>query len=180
MKKLMILAAVAAMAFGAKADWFMWSADGEYGESWTGGYIGADADVYAYLYLGTVSATSSEFVLGDAKYLDWSKQDDSSYSFGSPTTKVFSDNLTSIEPGQKYSIILLEVASENRERHYAILSGESTSGSDYALFNNSQILSQGNWKTTSADAPVPAPEPTSSLMMLIGLAGLALKRKVQG
>lgn len=180
MKKLMFAAAVAAaMTMGAQAAAFVWFADGAYGEDWAGQYIGTTAEVHAYLYLGSVNGYDSGFDFGGAKELDWCKQDEDTFNFGS-SGKKSSEKLVSDAAGQAYSIILVEASGgklDSYKGHYAILSGSSTQEGipfdTWAVFNSSRTLGQSDWKTMST-----VPEPTSALLMLLGLAGLALKRKV--
>ena len=182
MKKLMIAAAIVCAAALSHAASFVWEADGSLGKDWADAYIGETADVTAYLFLGAVTATDSAFVFGDAKFLAPSAQDGETFMFGSGGAKLSSADLKSDEAGQAYTIILAETAGgelASYEGNYAILSGESKhmvnpmdAGDTWAGFLNDKILAQSDWHQMSA-----VPEPTSGLLLLLGVAGLALRRR---
>ena len=72
------------------------------------------------------------------------------------------DNENGIVPGGNYSIYL---ATSHGSEDYAEFGGEITLG---------KLVVSGTFNT---DSPTPAPEPTSGLLLLLGVAGLALKRK---
>ena len=179
MKKMMIAAAIVCAAVLANAASFEWSADGYNGSNWEDGYI---EDCKAYLFLGTVTASDSAFNLGSATELDWSLQDSSSYNFGSEGVVKSSENLKSDAAGQAYSIVIVEDNGKSigaYEGYYAILTGTTKHEVDpmdekktWASMINGTVLSQGDWKTMAA-----APEPTSGLLLLLGVAGLALRRR---
>ena len=181
MKKLMIVSAIVCAATLSQAASFEWAADGANGLDWAGAYIGETAEVTAYLYLGEVAASDSAFDLSKATLLASGGQG-ADYYFGSAGAKVPSEALESDAAGQAYSIILAETAGgalANYEGNYAILSGSSIhkvnpmdDTDTWASFNNTTVLSQGDWKTMSA-----VPEPTSGLLLLLGVAGLALRRR---
>ena len=182
MKKLMIAAAIVCAAAMSQAASFEWKADGANGKDWANKYIGESADMTAYLYLGTVTATDSAFVFGDAKLLASGGQNPSTFYFGSGGAKITSDNLTSDAAGQAYTIILAETAGgdlASYEGNYAILTGESAhyvnpmdDKDTWAGFINAYKTTQGDWHQMSA-----VPEPTSGLLLLLGVAGLALRRR---
>ena len=140
-------------------------------------------DVTAYLYLGTVTATDSAFNFGSAQLLASGGQDLTTYNFGTAGAKIASDKLASDAAGQAYTIILAETAGgdlASYEGNYAILSGESKyeinpmdETDHWASFNNTNVLAQSDWKQMSA-----VPEPTSGLLLLLGVAGLALRRRL--
>ena len=181
MKKLMIAAAIVCATALSQAASFTWRADGANGADWADGWIGDNGAVTAYLYLGEVTATDSAFVFGDATFLAQSGQN-ADYNFGSNGAKISSAALESDVAGQAYTIILAETSGgdlASYEGHYAILSGESKhevnpmdDKDTWASFNNTKILAQSDWGTMSA-----VPEPTSGLLLLLGVAGLALRRR---
>ena len=185
MKKLMIALASVACAAGVQAAAFDWSASGD-SKDWAGAYVGDTATMTAYLYLGSVTATDSAFNFGTAVQLASSGQGGASqaFAFGSFGEKISSDKLSSDAAGQAYTIILAETAGgdlANYSGHYALLTGESKHGTDptpeaeitsWAMFLDGTKLAQGDWKTMEA-----VPEPTSGLLLLLGLGVMALRRK---
>ncbi len=194
MKKLMIAAAIAMMAVASQAASFAWAADGESGSDWTGGWIGTTAQVNAFLYLGEITLDTTktcalDFSKAGEMYLTSAEQDGDTYNFGNPETKLSSGNLKSDAAGQKYTIILAEV-SELGEipalsdgKHFALITGETThevnpmdEKDTWAGMVSTTILEQGDWKTWNS---TPVPEPTSAMLLLLGVAGLALRRKAK-
>ena len=62
------------------------------------------------------------------------------------------------------------------EGTYALVEGkakatQNIAGTDYFAMTTSDAVTQGMWKTAAA------PEPTSGLLLLLGVAGLALRRR---
>lgn len=178
MKKLIIVAAIACMAAVSHAADFKWGLD-------SCDYYDKDGTTYldygtAFLYLGTVTASETAFNIGSAVLLATSGFDGDNYIYGNTSTTTSSDSLASDQAGQAFSIILVNkaVASlDGFEGNYAIVDGVSTRSSIpgatvtyYAMFSNSQTV-------TTASTMAAAPEPTSGLLLLLGVAGLALKRK---
>ena len=51
------------------------------------------------------------------------------------------------------------------------------SADDAYYFDDNNEYKSG-WQTYSGPQPTPTPEPTSGLLLLLGVAGLALKRKI--
>ena len=202
MKKLLIVAAIAATASLAHAGAYTWglasgadAAPGQVPDDVTGdGYLVGGT---AMLFLGTIAETSTGEGSGiDAKYsLDFSGltqiatsgQDGTLYTFGNTefvAPGVSNDNID-VAGGQAFSIILFDQDGvtdyENYEGYYAIYTGTSGSSYDadsstsYADFTTLNAFSGSDWKTAGAASPIP--EPTSGLLLLLGMAGLALKRK---
>ena len=196
MKKLMIVAAVALAATFANAASYLWgltsAADEEPGQSGT--YLDGGT---AMLFLGTIAQTATGEGSGiDAKYnLDFSGlthiatagQDASNYDFGvtvyDPSTVPSSDDIT-LTP-QAYTLVLFKDSGvtdyENYEGYYYVYTSTSTktqdpvTGNDYVDLTTSEPVLADMWATA---APAEAiPEPTSGLLLLLGVAGLALKRK---
>ena len=184
MKKLMVLASAIAMACSLQAASFTWgfSSDSIIAP---GGV--ADVDFLeggtAFLYLGTVSAGESAFDFGSAQLLATASQDANYYNFGAfdSTNPASSDLLTSTAAGQAYTLILVnkEISTlAGYEGSYILSTGTSVEDTDPMSGNKwasmiDQTAYQGNqWSTMAA-----VPEPTSGLLLLLGVAGLALKRK---
>ena len=137
----------------------------------------------AFFYLGTVTASDSAFDFSSATFVTSGGFDMDNYAFGSVSDANLqsSDLVPSTSAGQAYSIVLVDqnVSSlDNYEGYYTIVSGQSGAGvlpgatnTYYADFVNTTSPAH----TTSQMAA--APEPTSGLLLLLGVAGLALKRK---
>ena len=206
MKKLMIAAAVALVATFANAGAYIWGfssgADAEPGQipdDQTGdGYLTGGT---AMLFLGTIAQTATGEGSGiGAKYnLDFtglthiatSGQDDTLYTFGqnSFNAGTTSDDVTT-DASQAYTLILFKDSGvtdyENYEGYYYVQTGTSVlasdpdSGTDYADFISPDAVDGFAWRTAAPAAPTPPepiPEPTSGLLVMLGIAGLALKRK---
>ena len=197
MKKLMIAAAVALAATFANAGAYVW------GFNSTSDIVpGGETDVdyidrgTAMLFLGTIAQTATGEGSGiDAKYnLDFTGltqiatggYDAATYTFGVPEfdSSVTSDSITTDTP-QAYTLILFDQNGvtdyENYEGYYAVYTGTSTLGMDppteirYSDFTTSDPVLGDSWHT--AAIPEAIPEPTSGLLLLLGMGGLALKRK---
>ena len=195
MKKLLIVAAIAATASFAHAGAYTWgftsAMDEEPGQS--GSYLDGGT---AMLFLGTIAQTATGEGSGiDAKYnLDFTGlthiatagQDAGNYDFG--VTAYDPSNVSDAiddQGGQAYTLILFKDSGvtdyENYEGYYYVVTGSSIKSSDpitlgvYADLSSSDPVMSDAWVT--AAIPEAIPEPTSGLLLLLGMAGLALKRK---
>ena len=202
MKKLMIAAAVALAATFANAGCYIWGF-GSYEDIAPGGETGVDyiSGGTAMLFLGSIAQTATGEGSGiDAKYnLDFSglthvataAQDSSTYAFGQIefSTGTTSDAVTT-DAAQPFTLILFEDSGvtdyENYEGYYAVYTGTSTLAMDpatdtrYSDFTTGDPVLGDSWRTAELASPTPpidSPEPTSGLLLLLGVAGLALKRK---
>ena len=200
MKKLMIAVAVATVAAFANAACYTWgfgtgadAAPGQVPDDATGdGYLTGGT---AMLFLGTLAQTATGEGSGiDAKYtLDFtgltqiatSGQDGAAFTFGQNEFDADVKNDLVTGPSQAYTLILFEDSGvtdyENYEGYYfaytgsSIKSQDADSGTDFYDFSYPGGAVTGNdWRTAGAEA---IPEPTSGLLLLLGMAGLALKRK---
>ena len=197
MKKLLIAIAVLAMGFSANAAAYYWGL-----QSYD--YLGPDGSGYdadmganlwsggtAFLYLGTV-AYNDGFQTDGATYVARGGYDDTTYGYGVLDASDVSALPTNADiagaGGQAYSIVLVDANVSSLDdaniENYIIITGTSTgqydpgTESSYAEFVDFTTSIGGTgvaW--ASASAPLDSPEPTSGLLMLLGMAGLALKRK---
>ena len=138
----------------------------------------------AFLYLGSVTASATGFDLSGATQLASASFDGTNYIYGNYDTDNLSssDALQSTTAGQDYTLILVDksVASlDGYEGNYYLSTGVSEQGdlpgvtvTHFAKFENYDTIAQDSWSTIQS-----IPEPTSGLLLLLGVAGLALKRK---
>jgi hypothetical protein len=150
MKKIMIIAAVALCAFCSQAASYRWSASGVKDSTGAAAYTGT-ATLYAFL----ASEDSSKAFAVDTGAMN----------NGSIALKAFSND--SFVVGQQYTFYYtMEDATGN----------VFTSGTKTAAAQNSAlpVLGFGNTGSWSASD---VPEPTSGLLLLVGVAGLALRRR---
>lgn len=188
MKKLIACASVALAACAVNAASFVWGfGAGDYEDingdrdSTYGVYTGGKA----FLFLGTVTASESAFDLSSATYITSAGFDADMYTYGyaASDAPMSSDLVQSTDAGQAFSLVLVDkdVSSLNGyEGNYVLYTG--TSGRDaipgatvtyYATFQqNDNPIAASDWATMGS-----VPEPTSGLLILLGVAGLALKRK---
>ena len=189
MKKLMIAFAAVATAVTLNASQYSWGFTNADNADHTGTYLEAGT---ALLYLGTVSYDAATgWNTTGATLLGTSGQDGSLYTFGPVSAGAGnpSNDGVNASGGQAYTLILLEqsnVASINGYEGWYFLetgmSGTTTymSGTDpvsvATMLSNtltSGVVGEGgNWSMAQA-----VPEPTSGLLLLLGMAGLALRRR---
>ncbi len=183
MKKLMILAATAAMAFAASAASATWGFTSGDTTDRNGDYAGDPIAMTAFLYLGTATTTSTTIDLTGLTLLATAGQDATDYSFGSVNTPVTLDGLASDAAGQAYTLLLVEgdgLTTLNQDNTYwmvattgsSVRSTDPMSGDTWASFINTNTYDASSWANLKV-----VPEPTSGLLMLLGMAGLALRRR---
>ena len=197
MKRLMIAIAALSMAISANAGAYYWGLQSfDYTGPDGSGYdsdMGANlwANGTAFLYLGTV-AYDNGFDTAGATYLANAGFDDTNFGYGYIDATDVSSLPTSSDVdatgGQAYSIVLVDAAGvtsldDGAIENYIIVTGTSSGEYDpgtetsFASFLNTSTVIGGDgvaWAPASAE---PIPEPTSGLLLLLGMAGLALKRK---
>ena len=196
MKKLMIVFAALTMAISANAGAYYW---GLQSYDYTGpDGSGYDADMganlwaggTAFLYLGTV-AYDNGFDTSGATYITNAGYDDVNYGYGyldaTDPTSLPTHADVDAAGGQAYSIVLVDANVSSLDdagiENYIIITGTSTSEYDpvadtsFASMVDGMTVIGGDGVAWSPASAEPIPEPTSGLLMLVGLAGLALKRK---
>ena len=186
MKKMIVAAAIACVAAFAQAATVGWSAGG----------IGSSFPECAYKFfvIGQNDATIADVT----KDLNAGKSIDS-YAFASGKTtatgalsqSASAAGAPTLDQGEYTAFIVLfdSGAPKAGESKYVLISGQSgftkTIGASTAAVtftggNVSSIVSNAdNWKSFGAPGPGPdpTPEPTSGLLLLVGGAMLALRRK---
>lgn len=186
MKKLMIIAAVALSAAVGNAATAYWGFTNEYE-----GEDGANLSGFSAYLISQANWDSSN--VGDslakailtAPYADWSDDSDGegyyAYSY-SEKNEELSEDL--VGDAQKYFIVLAD------DTNYAVsglLTGDIKADGDNsqaAKFTDdtfslasSDMTSYGTPEPPPGPEPGGVPEPTSGLLMLVGLAGIALRRR---
>lgn len=194
MKKLLVVASIMAAVFTSEASSFSWGFTGyDYVNASGEGYDSDfDLNVWgggkAYLYLGTVTASDTAFDFSAATLITSATFDAQELIYGNVGSEAYStsDLVTSTDAGQAFSLILVDDTSKDLasyEGNYVLYTGLSEEGaipgatvSYYAAFQDTNPVTQADWQTMGGGAS-PIPEPTSGLLMLLGMAGLALRRR---
>ena len=195
MKKLMIAAAIVCAAAMSHAAQFAWGFENGEIVDHTGGENYLEGGT-AMLYLGTVGFDSVKgwtFSEGATLLGTAGQNPDPDYNFGPLSAGPSSPANDAVigTGGQAYTLILLEdsgitdLASYKGEGKYFYLetgTSDSTvymSGTDpVSVATMMSATSVGNGGATWTEATTAAvPEPTSGLLLLLGVAGLALSRR---
>ena len=182
MKKLIILAGSLAMVCAVNAASATWGFTSIDITDRSGNYAGDPTAMTAFLYLGTATTTATTIDLSGLTLLATAGQN-ADYTFGSISTPVALDGLTSDAAGQAYTMLLVEgdgltTLAQDNKYWMVVATGSSVqttdpmSGATWAAFTDGTAYTAGNWGNLQV-----VPEPTSGLLLLLGMAGLALKRK---
>ena len=175
MKKLVAILAFACASTFANAAAVGWSCAG------ATAYAG---NAYSFFVIGNAGVTSttqiSDLILAGA--------DVSSYALGSGTvaangamTKAFSSSNATLDPGTYDAFfVLFDSTTQADANNFLVLAPASTQGKTITAQAASFTFAGQNQSTyiNTASNWTAVPEPTSGLLLLLGMAGLALKRKV--
>ena len=182
MKKLMIALATVAMAVAANAAAAEW---GSGTITLAGGGTAAKGDVTGYLFLvdattyGTYSSYTDGKALSDAVYAAYS----GSLASASATKDSTKKGVVTLADSTEYSTgntaygVVLFVEGDNYMGNYATYTFDSSMD---AVIDNLAITiggDVGGGSNATAWSTAAVPEPTSGLLMLLGMAGLALRRR---
>ena len=184
MKKLLTLATVALAACAVNAASFTWGFTSDSIQDSSGNYIDGGT---AFLYLGTASTSGTTLNIDGLTLIATAGQN-AEYWYGNMDTSALSssDALPSTTAGQAYTLILVETSglttADGYAGNYIAVTGSSRQDSIpgagettyYASFVNDTAFTASSWTSGTIES---VPEPTSGLLMLLGMAGLALRRK---
>ena len=192
MKKLMIAAAIVCAAVAGNAANFMWGNDSYSIDNWNGNQpMNPDLDAPMYdggkmfLYLGTISYKDGVgFDLASATLLASSTYNGDEYLYGKMAEYSTGDVDTSVGASQDFTMVLVnndsytDLTAVKDGDMFVLRTGESITDYDgsiearFAMFEDATTIAQGDWTKYSS-----VPEPTSGLLLLLGVAGLALRRR---
>ena len=187
MKKLIIALGALATACSLQAASFTWGFGNSEIKAKDGNYFGEGSysDASAFLYLGTVTLTKSGFDFGTATLLTSMQGMTTEYNWADITAPgSSSSDSVSADGGQAYTLILVDQGGVTsldtfKDGNAIVSTGTSTGMSIpgaaattyYASFVDINAYGASDWQAVNT------PEPTSGLLLLLGFAGLALKRK---
>ena len=194
MKKLMVVAAVALAAAVSQAAAISWTTNGKVtmpagvGEL-TGNITASKVTAYYWALGAALEATTaadiwkSQFTYNDATQTWTAKETTAMTATYSQGLGTYKDTASSFNKGDDaYGVVILYYDVNGNDRidagdyfladqgYYHFDSGDSKST---AMSN----LVTANWAAIPSGSPSPIPEPTSGLLLLLGVAGLALRRK---
>ena len=188
MKKLMIAAAIVCVAAMSQASSFKWTSDNKIYIDNTDPSTWTDGQVITPLTSGTKGYMDSSLYSA----ITWSAVMDLTYGGDTETlniTPLFSSHkinnasvdstlfsLPTDDSGKDYSwsVVLTGTWKDAEGNDWTITSNPIVGSKTYSKLTNEQISfgSPTSWTVTGA-----VPEPTSGLLMLLGVAGLALRRR---
>ncbi len=183
MRKLIIALVAVATAVAVNAAVVDWNYEitGQAGGS-SSEYTGYTAYLVDASYYESLSVVTADSITGSGNYIQSATLSQTGSSGkGSNKKYVFSTGAqgytsTSYTTGTEYQfyLVLVDSSEENYfASSYSYTARDATSG-----YTESDITLAVNSSAVSMQAFGAAPEPTSGLLLLLGVAGLALKRKV--
>ena len=205
MKKLMIAACAVSLAAAAQAANVMWGIREPDAEAKGGDYLypsdeGGNGKIFLLLGTVTKSAVDGGYTLDFSGVTSlvlsntgWYDEGNDAYRWGSTPKYVANAEITQPSADgsvgkQAYSLLLIDSANvgdyntladlANYTGDFYLYTGESyrgydgSTGTEYSTMVNNGAVTADSWQTA-----VDVPEPTSGLLLLLGVAGLALRRR---
>lgn len=164
MKKLLILAATIVAGVAANAASFKWTGANIYDHTGTTKYTGTAA-IYAYLATETVADAVKVIDVGVT-----------AGTIKDGTTTGYTYNWTGATVGETYNFFM--IVEDGDYTFNSSISDPSVVKTGLAFEGQATSIGFANMATaTAANNWQSVPEPTSGLLMLLGMAGLALRRK---
>ena len=172
MKKLLILTAILVASVAANAASFKWTGANIYGSDATTKFTGTAA-IYAFITGDTIDTAVKVVDVGV-----------NAGTIKNGSTTGYTYEWSGAVVGNNYSFFMViedgdKTFNSSISEPAKIVSGQATVASTTTVgFANTQSATQNasNW-ASSGGGGEPVPEPTSGLLLLLGMAGLALKRK---
>ena len=190
MKKLLIALAAVAVAAGAQAASFSWKTSAT-GKVYNPGTETLLASATAYLFDTSVTQASlvTAFAAGSLDLSAKSSLSSKAISSGAIGLTEFTDGTAAGDTLTSYFATIVKIDSKDylfisstasglaQEGKTTPLSFNAKSASQAAALDASKGYSVAGWYAAPTGGGESVPEPTSGLLMLIGAAGLALRRK---
>ena len=181
MKKLMIACLAVAMAAGVQAAAIKWQVSANPGAKVTDASGSAVYQQTLYLVDGSASSISAIKAIldsGETTGFDfWDSAKTTTPATGGIAARDLDDSSMTTDP-QKFAVLLIDNNAADADFAYKFStsldvtpSGDSKSPASFT-FSTASGHFGGEWTKVSA-----VPEPTSGLLLLLGVAGLALKRR---
>ena len=163
MKKLSIVAMAVITSLSLNAASYVWGFTGDMvGDIYQPGTTDYLENGTAFLFLGTVTASASEFDTSSATLVTTAGFDDVLYAFGNTDTEnPSSSDLVSTSSGQAYTLILVDqdglTSLDGYEGDYYLATGTSAiraipgaTVTYYAEFFNNDVIDGTSWSTMAA------------------------------
>ena len=168
MKKLLILAAVIVAGVAANAASFKWTGANIYGSDGTTKFTGTAA-IYAYL--------TTETVADAVKVVDVNVISGTIKSDAEGTATGYTYNWADATGGKTYNFYM--IVEDGDKTFNSAISDPSVIKQGAAAATSTTTVGFANMATATQNASnwQSVPEPTSGLLMLLGMAGLALRRR---